>query len=246
MASGRRNLRSTNNSNKTAEADADDGGESPTGVGGVGVEDRPEPRELNVELKLREEVAQLKERIGQLEEACKKKDAAISSFRVAETLEARKKMTQGKGRNARRVLRQREDGVNQAVMGAFIKNCLYPGYKFWEPVMDAYYEEDSGEGADTVCGLVMSKVSVPDGTGRREYWERVKDACKYKIQQLRNQFLQLMKAEHAGKYYISKDIDMVGMKIIHTNSRTTFVLVLMKTHRYPRPWGPRHVGWGRR
>lgn len=155
-------------------------------------------------------------------------------------------MTQGKGRNARRVLRQQEDGVNQAVMGAFIKNCLYPGYKFWEPAMDAYYEEDDGEGVDTVCSWVMSKVSVPDGTGRSEYWERVKDACKYKIQQLRNQFLQLMKAEHGGKYYILNDIDMVRMKIIHTNSRTTLVLVSMKTHRYPRPWGTRHVEWRRR
>lgn len=133
-------------------------------------------------------------RIEQLERMLEKKNEQLNELIRNGGKEARKKHAQGKGRWRMRRLNGEHLGAQQ-VINKTVKDHIFNYCKYlpndWE-----YYSDEK----ETVCGLIMEQVTVPTGHLKEDYWAtHLVHATSYKMQILRNQGREKMRAVFEGK-----------------------------------------------
>lgn len=88
-----------------------------------------------------------------------------------------------------------EDRPAQEVVSTIVKEVLFPNMKD----MPAGWEEYD-EDPDTICGMIMGRIIVPDGKSKEEYWlETVREAVNYKFGQLKRQASNKLKKKVSGE-----------------------------------------------
>lgn len=142
--------------------------------------------------------------VDQLKADLKRKDALILQMRMEQDAEEKRKKAAGKVRWERRSMAHLSK-ANQNALHRFVKYQLLPVLKFFPPTWFVYDQDE-----ETLCGMLLMSYRDKDGDLRaprltpieqgndlEAFWYKdVVPALGYKMSQVKNHFLQKMRAAY--------------------------------------------------
>ena len=123
----------------------------------------------------------LRRKLGHLVQDNTKKAETIEELMIELSSKRTRKKQQGEDRRKRRKL-SGDGAANHHVLMNLLKGTVYPQMKFFAPGWEGYSTDEN-----TMCGLMLSRMTVPSGVEPAAYWGDVREVLFFHLGRLRHQ-----------------------------------------------------------